>query len=277
MASVAGTRHGGPLEILVAAPRGAPGLDAVRREFEGVRVLDVPAPATVPHLYAAGLRSAAGDCVALTNDAFIPSDGWVDAVRAVHARLTGPAVVGGAITIARDATPVDRAVFYAEYGGFAPPFQAGSAAAAPGPNVSYNRAALVRLGPLLADPAWEYFWHEALARTGVQILREPSMIVRYVRRWTVAACLRERYHYSRAFAAERTGSWSGGRRFGRGALSLCLPPLLLARIVRRHAHERWRLLEALPALALITLPWALGEAVGCWTGGGDSRTRVGLA
>lgn len=266
-----------PDETLVVIPAHVRGFGPVIRDRPTLRVIEVAEPATIPHLYAAGLGSARSDCVAMTNDGFVPAPGWVRAVRTAHAGRSGEAlVVGGAIALPVDAGLLERAVYWAEYGAFAPPCAAGPVAHLPGANVSYNRAAVRRLAPLLENPPWEFFWHEALARAGTRIERDPAMVVRSVRRWTGGAYLGERYHYSRAFAATRVAGLSRVARLRHGGRAFGLPPVLFARLVRRLAGRSPGWVKVLPWLAVMTLPWAWGEAVGAWTGAGDSQARVRL-
>ena len=124
---------------------------------------------------------------------------------------------------------------------------------------------------------WEYLWHRTLADAGVAIERDPSIVVHYVRPWTLGSYLRERYHYSRAFAGSQDISSARGTRLVRGLIALCLPPVLFVRTVRTNARHGSRLIPTLPLLALFTLPWSWGEAVGHWLGAGESAHRVGLA
>lgn len=282
------------VEVVIAVPDVTPAVEAARRAMasvvssnqRSVRVIPVPA-ASVPALYAAGLRAARGASVAMTNDRFLPDAGWVAAVVRRSTALAGgeAVIVAGIVEAPAHASLVERAVYYMEYGAFAPPVtfvasattgDAAAPAGAAGANVLYSAAAVAFLRPLTERPAWEYFWHEALVARGATLTRDDVMAVRMVSRWTLGRAWHERYHYARAFAAERARPLGRGVRIVRGLLSLVLPPVLLLRLCRQHARHGWPFLSTLPVVGLLTVPWAWGEAIGMWAGGGDSLGRVSL-
>lgn len=270
------------VEILASVPERVAD-EAVRRcaAFARVRVVRVAGVATIPQLYASGLFAAGGECVALSNDRFLPAHDWLAAIERAHAGVRGPTVVAGAVALSPTASVVDRAVYYAEYGSFRPDRTVDAPAGAAGGNVSYNREALTELSrvhePSRADvDAWEYFWHRALADRGVAFRRDSRVVVTLAHHWTVSAALRERFHYSRAFAAERSRSWNAGWRAAAGAAALTLPVVVMARLLRDHARSGWSFVSALPVIGVLTVAWAFGEATGAWTGPGHSLGRVTL-
>lgn len=287
------------VEVVIAVPDVTPAVEAARRAMasvvssnqRSVRVIPVPA-ASVPALYAAGLRATRGVSVAMTNDRFLPDAGWLAAVVRRSTALAGgeAVIVAGIVEAPAHASLVERAVHYMEYGAFAPPVtfvasatvasattgDAAAPAGAAGANVLYSAAAVAFLRPLIERPAWEYFWHEALVARGATLMRDDVMSVRMVSRWTLGQAWRERYHYARAFAAERSRPLGRGVRMVRGLLSLVLPPVLLLRLCRQHTRHGWPFISSLPVVGLLTLPWAWGEAIGTWAGGGDSLGRVSL-
>lgn len=238
------------------------------------RVVAVADPATIPQLYASGLRAARGACIAMTNGRCVPAEDWLQAIRRVCARTRGAAVVAGAVALSADASVVDRGVYFCEYGDFRPDTHTATVSGAAGANVIYSRDALIAMEPLLDTQVWEYFWHRALLARGVRMRREPGAVVTLVYHWTLTEALRERFHYSRVFAAERARSWPPWRRKATILATAALPILVLTRLIRRHVHAGWPFLSALPVIAVLTLAWAYGEALGSWQGPGDSLAKI---
>ena len=264
------------VEIVVAARRSAAeGFEADRYPFP-VLAMRMEERASIPELCAAGVLAARGTIVALTNDHFVAAPGWIAAIRRAHVERPQAGVIGGAIERAVSESPIDRAVYDCEYAQFGVGVPAGPCRV-PGPNASYTRAALAEIAPLLKDPTWELYWHRQLQRRGVVMERDPRIRVRHRCSRTVTGFLRERYLFSRSLAGERVKGATVTARIGRGLGSFLLPPLLIARLLRRQRHSdthRGRPWRTVPLLILFTLPWAWGEVVGSLRGAGDATRRL---
>jgi hypothetical protein len=275
-AAVTGQAAPGEVEIVVAARRAAAERFHPDSSPITVRVMRMADEASIPELYAAGVQSARGTIVAVTNDRFVPRPDWIAAIVRAHDEHPRAGVIGGAVESSATDSVLDRAVYYCEYAQFATAIPAGPCRA-PGPNVSYTGAARAELAPLLEEPTWELFWHQHLIRRGVTIERDPRIRVRHRGSRTLSGFLRERYLFSRSLAGERMRDATRARRIVRGLGSLMLPPVLLIRLLRRlvaAGDGRGRGLLTVPLLALFTIPWAWGEVVGSLWGAGETTRRI---
>jgi hypothetical protein len=275
-----GQRHAPPIEIIVPV---CPSLDdaaLLRREYPGVRFVEVdglppeadPADAGLAHLIydrrrAVGLAAARGEIVALTEDQMIAGPGWCAAVAEAHC---GPyAAVGGAIENG-GAGSLHRALFLCDFGRYAPPFVAGEAQCLTDQNVSYKRAALEKIRHVWREYYHEPAVHDALRAAGCALWLTPECVMRMDRGGlTLGRQLRERLAWGRVFGGKRAQRVGASRR----ALLVLLSPLIPALIVGRRSLEALRkgnsparLLAALPAMAALAISWACGEAAGYVTG-----------
>lgn len=272
--SFAGT-HDKRFEIIVSAQMSGEIADQLRHRFPSVRVERATDPHSIPELRAAGIRAARGEIVAMTTGWCGAGENWVDRVRRAH---NGRAdVVGGAIEYAGSERAVSEAVFFCEYGRYEPPFERGASNDLPGQNVSYTRAAIEEISPLIAAGRWEPLWHWHLHARGFRLVRDASVKVRMARTFTLGKFWSDRYHYSRAFAGQRLAARSWLARVLYAAATPVLPALLIGRFVRqilatrRRRRERLRLM---PYILLFTIPWAAGECVGYLCGPGSSAARI---
>jgi hypothetical protein len=262
-------------QIIVSECTGAGTPAAIAAKFPGVDVRHAPDRRSIPQLRAAGIAAAHGDVIALTTGWCQADAGWLTAVRRAH--RGGVAAVGGAIEYGGRHRLSDRAVFFCEYGRYLPPFGKGPTHDLPGQNVAYTRAALDAVRDLVAAGTWEPLWHWRLQSEGATLVRDPAILVRMARPYTFRGFVAERYHYSRAFAGQRFSDRPWTHRLVFAAGTVLLPPLLVMRFVRVLIARRGRLLEwapVLPAIAVFTIPWAVGEMIGCLAGPGPSAGRI---
>ncbi len=248
--------------------------DAVRRH-PNATLIEVDRPATVPELRALAIRQARGELVGITEDHCVAPDGWLAAMVRAHAE--GHRIVGGPIENAATRRLVDRAVFYCEYSGFAPPLSRGPGAV-PGNNTTYDRALLPLIDDLLDQGVWEEEFNARLAGHGHAPYVEPAALMIHKKSFGLGEFMVQRYHYARSYAGlrlRRAPLWC--RPVYAGFAMTLLPPMLLARIIRdvwaRHRRRR-ELAASLPLLALFVAAWGWGEFVGYLSGPGDSLAKV---
>jgi hypothetical protein len=216
---------------------------------------------------AVGLAAASGDIVALIEDRVLPRAGWAQRLLAVHAEQPRAGVVGGAVA-APSGGVLARAVYFCDYGRYAPPLRAGSAAALSDVNVSYKRAALEATRELWRERYHESSVHWRLRELGIPLWAAPDAVVSAAREHAgplaLGALLRERIAFARVFGWTRAKQAPLERRLAWLALTPALPFLLTARRVaervQRGALLRDGFLAALPAIFLLSCAWSLGEA-----------------
>ena len=256
---------------------------ALGGRFPQVRFRHLEHKSAIPQMRWEGIRESCGEIVAITESWMVPCGDWVAALEECHRRHPSAAVVGGPVGFplgGQTASALAWADYLSEYGHYLPLPQGTSEADCgelPGPNCSYKRGALDECHELWAQGAWEPFVHAALKQKGYRLLYAGRALVRYHRPVTAGQALRQRYHYGRGFAAERSRGSPLARRMLRAALAPAVPPLMLVRLWRvlsRQPGSRRRLREALGWLLALYSAWAWGECCGYLFGPGSSRDRV---
>ena len=262
------------LEVLVA-DRCGPELRArVAERFPSARVLAALAGTTIPELRALALRSATAPSVAVIEDHVMVPPDW--ARRMLEARRQGAQVVGGGVANAATDRLVDRAAFYCEYGHMLGELPVGPAEWLTGNNTVYDRALIEGHAPLI-ERAWEDRLHAALRESGVTLVSRPDIVVGHDMHYTVMDYFEQRFHYSRSFSGARSREMPLPKRILFAGATVLLPPILLRRIVGsvwRHRAYRADLVRSLPTVALWTVAWAAGDAMGFLFGPGRSLEEV---
>jgi hypothetical protein len=264
------------VEVIVPDCTGAAVRDAIAARFPRVRVLPFDGQRSVPFLRAAGVAAATARYVAVTEDHCVPRADWcAQLVRGLE--RTGWAAIGGGVENGRRVRTVDWAVYFCEYHTLINPVPAGPATGIPGMNVAYDTERMGELRALFADEPWENVLHDRIRAAGYEIGLDPAIVVEHCKDFTVPMFLRERFHYSRAFAGNRVEGARWSTRAAWAAATFLLPFLLVARITAavfgRKRHRGW-LVRALPLILLFSVMWSIGECAGYLTGPGDSLVRV---
>ena len=269
-----------PIEIIVPVFPSIDDLTRLTGDSPSVRVIVIE---TLPHgadpsdprldhlLYdrrrAAGIVAARGDIIALTEDQMIPDRGWCAALVKAHAAPYG--AIGGAIGNAGKGN-LHLALFLCDFGRYERPFQQGKTRSLTDQNVSYKRAPMERIRQVWMESYDETAVHQALESAGETLWLNPDLIVRHDRGpLNLRQQLRERFSWGRVFGGRRAQNVSVRYR----AALLVLSPLIPALIVWRRVNTAYRkglsparILAATPALSVMALFWALGEAMGYLTG-----------
>lgn len=247
------------------------GMDSfVTREF--AFALDVPLPAatTVPMLRAEGVHRSRGRVIALLEDHCTCQPGWCAAVLAAHQPPFE--AVGGPVEQAPDARALDWAVYFSDYGRFAPPCPE-TMAALPGCNMSFSRDALMTLEGLWSDGLFEATLLPELRRQHYRLRVAPGASVVHRKHYHFGPAIAQSWHLARSYAAQRLAPAGLVRRVGFAAASFVLPLLLPVRTIRRALAtpgHTGRLVRALPALIALLWTWSAGETVGYLFGAGGS-------
>jgi len=261
-------------EIIVADWTDEPTRALLRQRWPQVQLLSYGVPMAVPELRAAGIAEARAPYVAVIEDHCVVQPGWSEAVLRAH--RAGHSVVGGEIVNVVTGRVRDWAAFYCEYSEHMDPLEPGPTPSLPGMNVSYDRAALASMAPLLAEGRWETWLHPHLGREGFTFHVEPGMVLGHDKDFGFREFASQRWHYARSHAGIRNPEL-GPRRLVYAAGSPLIVPLMLKRIVRnvrsKPRHGR-RFAQALPLILVYLGVWAAGEAAGYALGGGRSLLKV---
>lgn len=239
--------------------------------FPHVRHVATPRGTTVPVLRTAGIRCAAGEIVALTEDHCTFDPRWCEEIKKAH--NLPYAAIGGPVENAGGASALDWAVYFYDYGTFMLPGRAGIVKSLSGANVSYKRAVLEQVESGFRDGFFESFTHVDIARLGYPLYFVPSAIVYHHKSYRLGTAVTQCYHLSRGYAAKRVSNAPAVRRGAFVAASILLPLVLLERVVvrtvRKGSHVR-EMVRSLPYLSLLLSCWSWGEFCGYIAGAGRS-------
>ena len=247
----------------------------VRDRWPSVRLLSFDEPKAVPELRAAGISAAGSPYVALIEDHCVVENGWAHGL--VESQRAGHPVVGGAIRNAANERLRDWAAFFCEYSEHMEPMPTGVVESLPGMNVSYDRAAITAMQPLLDEGRWESWLHPHLRGLGFELYCDGRATIRHDKDFGFREFVSQRYHYSRSHAGMLNEQFGARRRLLYTVASPALVPLLYARIARnvfRKRRHRRQFLLATPLVLTYLAVWSFGEAVGYALGGGRSILRV---
>jgi hypothetical protein len=169
----------------------------------------------------------------------------------------------------------DWVVYFCEYNNYLPPWQEGGAHDLGSANIAYSRAVLLKYRDLLGAGYWEAGLHPRLMADGVKFHAVPAMVVRHRGPFHYGYYLRQRYWFSRAFAAARQLPLS--RRAAYVLAAPVVPFLLWARMARRvsekHCHVD-KFVQSLPLMIPALMVYVAGECVGYLAGSGDALLKV---
>lgn len=274
-------------EVIVAdcSPRD-PALD-LAAEFPRVRFLHFSGKRTVPELRWAAVRAARGEVIAVTEARCVPLPGWCRELAAAHAQAPDAPVVGGPVDLRLPAGRPDAGLYFCEYGRFAPPAEEGDVTELSLANLAYKRRDLDAEQDLLAESVWDCAIHRRWLEHGRRLRMCTATIV-FENSMDVPAMFRQRFHYGRGYAAERTRDASLAIRLLYAAATPLLPVVLTWRIVRairrtastpppgnRGAGRRLpgMLARAFHWVVVFNTAWAAGELAG-YLGGKPAEPQI---
>ena len=246
-------------ELLVVTRAGTATAAAARDILPEAIVVEAPADALTPVLWAAGMRRARGNVIGITTESFAVAPGWAAAMcRAIAAGATG---AGGPITLGEGTAIADVALFYLRYAKFlTQPAVESHVHDIPGDNAAYDARALAARSATWADGFWEVDFHRRLG-TSEHLVHVPDAEAAFAAGVPLRSMMKQRFEHGR-----HSGAWRVANAIrSRAAILLAAPavPVLLAvrtarRVLPIRSHRR-RFVIALPAFLALAAAWAAGE------------------
>ncbi len=228
------------------------------------KLIRMPAGTLTPRLWSEGYRHARGRVVAFTTGHCLVGPAWGRAM--LSALDDGATGAGGPLRLAREARPLDWAVFFLRYSKFTPE-QMGSGPTSgeiAGDNAAYRREALDRHAATLADGFWEIDFHRLVRADGGSLVVVPDAAAEFGRSFPLRTILSHRFAHGSQLGASRVRG--GARRWWQIVLAAPLVPCVLAgraaSRLGRSSRDRLRFVASLPWFLLLASSWALGEAAG---------------
>jgi hypothetical protein len=266
-------------EIVVADCSPADPSGALAGRFPNVRFLHFAQPMTVPELRWAAFRETECEVVAAVEARCVPAADWCAQLAAAHRQFPSTPAIGGPVGCGEPASAMARALYFCEYGLYAPPVVEGPSPDLSGANLSYKREALSESRDLLDAGKWETLLHARWREQG-RMPRLSQATVVFHNSMTPAVALRQRYWYGRGYAADRVENRPRLVALALAFLTPALPIVLTWRLWkaagRGHARPQPR---AWPWILLLQSAWALGECGGYFfdgflRAGGPRRARI---
>jgi glycosyltransferase involved in cell wall biosynthesis len=268
--------HALDAEVIVVACGTAEYARRLQQSFPWIQVVHRAQRETVPELRRAGVEHAQGDVVAIIEEHCLADSDWLR--RAVEAHASGDwGAVGGPVLDHAYPRLRDWVVYFCEYNGYLPPWQAGEVTDLNGANIVYRRDVLLEHKALLGSGYWEASLHPRLLAKGIKFRSIPDMTVRHRGPFNYGYYLQQRYWFSRAFAGHRAKNLPAAKRLMYLLAAPLIPALLLARMAGRVYQKRCRMnkfIESLPLVIPALAVYVAGEWVGYLAGPGDALSRV---
>ena len=223
-------------------------------------VVEGPADALTPVLWALGMRRARGKVIGITTAQFAVKPGWALAMcRAITGGATG---AGGAITLREGTSIADIALFYLRYAKFLtqPSVAPHVVHDIPGDNAAYDARALAARSATWADGFWEVDFHRRLGASE-RLVHLPDAEAAFAAGMPLLSMIKQRFEHGRHSGAWRIASAIRSRAavlLGAPAVPAVLAVRTARRVLPIRSHRR-RFLTALPAFFLLATAWAAGE------------------
>jgi hypothetical protein len=225
--------------------------------FPGVRLIHFNEKRSLPQMRWVALRATSRDLVAVAESRCIPEPDWLAKLAKAHREFAEAPGIGGPVW-SDGGSAIDDALYFCEYGRFAPPLSPGFVDEISGGNLSYKRAALESEQDLLDAGAWETLIHLRWLSKGVRLALCDAR-VRFINRMSFRVILRQRFDYGRNYAAARIAP-----RLLYAVGSPLLPIVLTWRLLRSLrgkglARRFWR---CAGWILFFTGVWSAGECCG---------------
>lgn len=256
------------IQVVIVAVRGREaGID--RSQFDGFAALDIVVVDSMPTVasgFAAGLRRATADVVALVEDHVFVEPEW--AARVCDAFSGGCAAVAPLLLNANPATATSWMNFLVCFTDAVTTVEPGEVEYGPGHNTAYRRSVLNQYTselPTLMQT--ERNFHYRLRADGHVLRAEPRARLWHTNISIPRQALRQGFLGGVMFAKYRARGMSTVERFARTLLAPVVPMVRFSRLARVHWPTR-RTVRA-PVMSWLLVPAGLvahaaGEAVGYW-------------
>lgn len=237
-----------------------------------ITFIEFPVKTILPVLLSAGIASSKGEIIAVTDSSCIVAEDWVEYILKSHQTVSP--VIGGSVEILDTGENLTSwASYFCDYGRFMLPGRRGATDAIPGNNFSMKRHILSTGSELIENQFWKTHWCLTLQSKGIELVSEPSVLVRWQKNYKTIPFLINRFHNGRCFAGMRVVENLVITRVFYALGSVLLPVVALFRIVVPVVRSRrflWKLLLSLPLISLATASWSVGEMIGYIAGSGES-------
>jgi hypothetical protein len=265
----------GEIELLVLTPdpeRLHPDADFVAR-FHSLKVVRVDLSRGSGPARAIAVREATAPVIVFGEDHCFPEAGWAEALLRAHANDW--AAVGPVVMNANPESLVSWADLLKGYGPWLAPGRSAERDHLPGHNSSYKRDSLLAFGSDLDDlMEAESALQWKLRDRGFSLYQESAARVAHTNFESWGVWVPVSYHSGRVFAATRALGWSLLKRIAFAGAFPMIPVVRMWRHMRQASEAgipSALLVRIAPVLAAGLLVDALGQAVGCLAGPGNSR------
>lgn len=233
------------------------GLDNV----SSVKVID---GSRIPEMWAAGIRMARGELVALTTAHCIPATDWMRNILALD--MPDDVVgTGGIFRNSDSASALDWAVFLQRYRQYVTNGSRRDVKEIAADNAVYRKKEITACHELLARGFWEPEFHTRFRAQGLRLVIDPSLVVIHHNLYTFRQFAGQRIDHGAEFGAARAAAGSALRNFALFLVSPALWLFFLQKIVTESFREKeYRIptLKALPWLLVFVFCWGYGESKG---------------
>ena len=229
-------------------------------------------------LYAIGLRAAAGDVVALTEDHAQPRPAWMEAILRAHEEHPKAAAIGGAIENGSDGHLFEWASYFTTQGPHMAPLGDRQVRMTTNEaNVSYKRWVLERHDPDDESGFMAILYNRRLAEAAEILRVDDRMVVDHFETtgfgWTTSI----HFHNGRTIAGFRRALGMDSEEWLRMATALLLPAWRTARAVRTGLGKRRmrrQLIASAPFALWLEYAQGAGHLVGYVMGPGNSPNHL---
>lgn len=252
-------------EVVLVRPPGPPPI----RGFESLDIREVASPieSLVPDRWGIGVREAKGANFACLTSELLVRPEW--AATLLSAMTTQVGGTGAAIALDASASITAGAIYLIRFQAFLPSDEGGAWRLdnIPGDGAVYSREAVMAYPELLAHGFWEAEFHRRFRNEGREMRYWNKPLSSYRTSLGLGDAMKIRARHASGYG------WTRVVEHGEPAIRLLLaapvvPIVLVARIFRRAGRSRGMLRHAilsLPAVLVLAVAWAWGEATGAWS------------
>ena len=147
----------------------------------------------------------------------------------------------------------------------------------PGNNISFKREILNRGRRFVRNGFWKTYWCRELQAEGIQLISNPSVLVRYRKKYRLGSFLIRRFTHGRCFAGMRIKKDLVFKRACYLIGTVILPLMFLWRIITDMINKKRHIKEfviSFPITVMAVVIWSLGEFWGYLTGPGNSCDKI---